>query len=144
MRRSRSAQRWAILAILVPPASAAAGPLLKGYAVNVHMKKISPAAMRDVRNAVRADVRRASASGFFETLSAEPLYPDGDGHIMDRSPDRFGWCVAFPPRSSGVVRSGFPRAIACRRNPYGRRVFRRRRGPWAELRHQWVLPRSAT
>jgi hypothetical protein len=121
--------RHAILAILVPPASPAAGPLRKRYDVNVFMKKIRPAALRDVRDAVRADLRHTPASGFFDTLRAEPLYP-GDEHIMDTHPDMFGWAVwRFHPDRRALSDPESPRLIACRRNRAGAVYFEDEKGP---------------
>jgi hypothetical protein len=85
--------RYTILGILLPPASPAAGPLRKRFDAGVHMREISPAALQYVEDAVRGDLRHASALEFFETLRAEPLYPEGDEHVMDRSPELFGWRV---------------------------------------------------
>jgi hypothetical protein len=84
--------RYTILAILLPPAAPAAGPLRKRYDTSVHMREINPAALRSVEDAVRADLRHTPASEFFKTLRAEPLYP-ADEHVMDRSPELFGWRV---------------------------------------------------
>jgi hypothetical protein len=109
--------KWVILAILLPPASAAAARLRKRYNANVHMRQISPTAMQYVEDAVRGDLRRTPAPEFFDTLRAEPL-DEGDAHIMDRHPDRFGWAVwRFHPDLRALSDPESPtRAIACRRN----------------------------
>jgi len=121
--------RWAILAILLPPASPAAGPVRKRYDANVHMKTVSPTAMQYVEDAVRADLRRTPSPEFFETLRAEPAHAQ-DWHVMDRSPERFGWCLwrlhPDPPALS-VLES--PREIACRRTSSGRLYFEDEGGP---------------
>jgi hypothetical protein len=80
------------------------------------MKEISPTAMQYVEDAVRGDLRRTPAPEFFDTLLAEPLY-EGDEHIMDRSPERFGWCVwRFHPDTRALSDPECPRVIASRRN----------------------------
>ena len=81
--------RHAILAILVPPGSAAAGPLRKRFGVNVHMKKMSRAAMRDVRDAVRSDLEVAAAADCARRLGARKVHACaadaviGDGGEVD-------------------------------------------------------------
>jgi hypothetical protein len=122
--------RWALLAILLPPASPAAGPLRKRYDASVHMREISAAAMGYVEDAVRGDLRRTPAPEFFDSLRAEPLDEGVAAHIMDRHPDRFGWAVwRFHPDRGALSDPESPRAIECRRNRAGAVYFKDADGP---------------
>jgi hypothetical protein len=84
------APRYAILHILMQPGSAAAMKLRERYQTNITMKPITASALDHVRDTVRADLRPVEATEFFDSLRAEPVRPVAK-HIVDRSPELFGW-----------------------------------------------------
>jgi hypothetical protein len=126
--------RYAMLGILLPPASPAAGPLRKRYDASVHMREIDPNALKYVEDAVRGDLRHASGAEFFDGLRAESLYPESE-HVMDVNPELFGWRVwRFHPDTRALSEPN-PRpeeqehSIVTRRTRSGATYFEAECGP---------------
>lgn len=125
------APRYAILAVLIPRSSSAvAAELRRRYDTNVFLRNVTPDAMRQVEDAVRGDLRTADADRFFEQLQAEEAHSGSSEHIMDRSPNHFGWRVwrlHTAERRLSDPEDEHP--IACHRKPDGSVYFEATAGP---------------